>query len=155
MGKGRLQQVALGALAGLCLHFLDEVIPDLAEGRLLMAAAVLVAVFFGVALALLGDLRLRAALAGGFLVALPTGALMLLESFGFASAGQFLQAGHGVFAGLILAVFPVPFVMAIGQQGRVGFRHAQPPALIPAPASKVVTFQAPVLKITHIRIGRV
>lgn len=120
MSNGRLQQVVLGTLAGLCLHLLDKVLTDPAASRLAMSATVLVVTFFGAALAMAGEVRLRAALTGAMAIALPVAGLMALKSLAFPSVEQFLEAGHTLFAGFVLAAISVPFLMTVGQQGRRG-----------------------------------
>lgn len=121
-GIGRLQHIALGALAGLVFWVLTGLSGDLAQGRVHLGLTVLAAAFFGTALAMVGQMRPRLALAGAAAVAVPVALLMVVDSFSFADAGAFLGAGHPVVAGVILAALPVPFLMAMGQHGAQGWR---------------------------------
>ncbi|MCB1400748.1 MAG: hypothetical protein KDJ82_13320, partial [Rhodobacteraceae bacterium] len=71
MGIGRLSYVILGTIAGLSCWVMTDRLPDLWEGRLALVATVLVVGFFGPALAMAAELRLRPTLLFAAVIALP------------------------------------------------------------------------------------
>lgn len=118
MGMGRLQHVILGTIAGFLSWVMTDLVPDHGDGRLTLTATVLVLGFFGPALAMAGELRLRGALMAAAIIALPLTILMVVDSLGFSTVAAFLESGHSVFAALLIGTLPIPFLIAIGQKGR-------------------------------------
>lgn len=143
MGIGRLQQVVLGAIAGLLSWVATDQLPDYGDGRLTLTATVLVLGFFGPVLAMAGELRQRRALTSAFVVALPLAVLMFVDSLGFPTANAFLQSGHALFAAFLIGTLPIPFLIAIGQKGRDGWNDY--PALFMNSWNVVVRFATALL----------
>ena len=135
----RLRLAGFGALAGLCGWLLTEVLAEELGGtRLHLVLTVLAGVFFADALAMAGQMRARAAVAGAALVALPVAALALWASTRFASVEDMLRSPHQIFAGLLLAALPVPFLIARG----IGAGWRDYPALFLAAWNIVVRYAA-------------
>lgn len=118
MLRNRALHVALGALAGLAGWVLAEILAEIAAARTVLGLATLGAAFFGVVLAMLTDVAPRRAIAAGAGVAGVTAALVVLGSLRFDDPQDFVAAGHGVLAELVLASLPVPFLMAVARGGR-------------------------------------
>ncbi len=109
----RLLMLLVGALAGACLWYLLDQVPDIiGKGRLLLFLVAFAGGFFAVLLGVLGPLRLApaVALAGG-LAGLGAG-LLTWASARFDDIGNFLQSGHVVLAWLLILTIPVPFALA-------------------------------------------
>lgn len=140
MGIGRLSYVILGTIAGLSCWVMTDRLPDLWEGRLALVATVLVVGFFGPALAMAAELRLRPTLLFAAVIALPLGVLVFTDSLGFPTARAFLETGHVLFAAVLLGALPVPFLIGIGQQGRAGWNDY--PALFMSSWNIVVRYAA-------------
>ncbi|GGH55720.1 DUF4153 domain-containing protein [Frigidibacter albus] len=135
----RLRLAGFGALAGLCGWLLTDVLAeDLGGTRLHLVLTVLAGVFFADALAMAGQMRARAAVAGAALVALPVAGLALWASLRFASVEDMLRSPHQMLAVLLLAALPVPFLIARG----IGAGSRDYPALFLAAWNIVVRYAA-------------
>jgi len=135
----RLRLAGFGALAGLCGWLLTDVLAeDLGGMRLHLLLTVLAGVFFADALAMAGQMRARAAVAGAALVALPVAGLALWASTRFDTVEEMLRSPHQILAGLLLTALPVPFLIARGTG--TGWRDY--PALFLAAWNIVVRYAA-------------
>lgn len=117
---GRIMMGTIGALAGLCLWLLVDVLDDQLRStpRLFLALVTFYGVFFTALLALLGPLRLcRAAAFSGMQGALVTG-LVLWFSLRFDHIDQTLESPPAWVAALILTLIPLPFAITQVKQGR-------------------------------------
>ncbi|MFY9467449.1 MAG: hypothetical protein WAP44_08845, partial [Lentibacter algarum] len=103
--KDRLELAGIGAIAGLCLWSLFELLPDVVEeGFLLLALTVGASVFFSVLMALVGPERpLRAVLPSLALGGL-TGLLALWSGLRFQTVDGFFDAGHPLMALFVIAL---------------------------------------------------
>uniref|UniRef100_UPI00356A1102 hypothetical protein n=1 Tax=Phaeovulum sp. TaxID=2934796 RepID=UPI00356A1102 len=99
---------------------LAEVLADKVDERALLFLWVLVAVGFGGALTMLAELGLRATLVAAAL-ATPVAGLALWGATRFASVEEYLASEHVLAALVVLAVMPMPFLMARLQGGRWGW----------------------------------
>ncbi|WP_165802922.1 DUF4153 domain-containing protein [Pelagivirga sediminicola] len=123
IASARLTFALVGAVSGLCVWALAEIVPDVIENPrivLLLIAAGLG--FFTVLLALLGPVRLGVAAAAGLGMSVPAAALLLWASFRHAQVEPFLNEGYGIAAFSWLLAIGVPFVVA-GLQRHGGWRH--------------------------------
>lgn len=135
----RLRLAGFGALAGLCGWLLTDVLAEELGGtRLHLFLTVLAGVFFADALAMAGQMRARAALAGAALVALPVAGLALWASLRFETVDEALRSPHQMLALLLLAALPVPFLIARG----LGAGWRDYPALFLAAWNIVVRYAA-------------
>ncbi|MCZ4353719.1 DUF4153 domain-containing protein [Roseovarius aestuarii] len=109
----RMSIASVGAIAGLAVWGLFEVVPDLIDNeRSVMALIAFGLGFFGVLLALLGPIRLiPAGVASGVCAA---GATLMLywASFRHDDLGTFLDISHSVAAFIYLLTVSVPFLAA-------------------------------------------
>ena len=135
----RLRLAGFGALAGLCGWLLTDVLAEELGGtRLHLFLTVLAGVFFADALAMAGQMRARAALAGAALVALPVAGLAALASLRFETVEEALRSPQQMLALLLLAALPVPFLIARG----IGAGWRDYPALFLAAWNIVVRYAA-------------
>lgn len=135
----RLRLAGFGALAGLCGWLLTDVLAEAWGGtRLHLFLTVLAGVFFADALAMAGQMRARAALAGAALVALPVAGLAALASLRFETVEEALRSPQQMLALLLLAALPVPFLIARG----IGAGWRDYPALFLAAWNIVVRYAA-------------
>ncbi len=112
-GLLRALLVGIGAIAGLCLWLLVDILPDISDNaRLALALTGFAGSFFAISLVTVGPLLLRAALTGALAVALPAAGLLFWASFRHDGVGDFLRTGHVVVAFLALVALPVPFLIA-------------------------------------------
>lgn len=120
--KDRLELAGIGAIAGLCLWSLFELLPDVVEeGFLLLALTVGASVFFSVLMALVGPERpLRAVLPSLALGGL-TGLLALWSGLRFQTVDGFFDAGHPLMALFVIALVGAPFAAAT-LEDRAGWR---------------------------------
>lgn len=110
-----------GGLAGASLYALAEVLSrDLLAARAALVAAVFAGVFFADLLALAGPLPLRRAAVGAAGVAGVTALMLGLASLRFDTVEDLFGAVLPVLAALVLALVPLPFLVA--WQGR-GWDH--------------------------------
>ncbi|WP_113911881.1 DUF4153 domain-containing protein [Roseovarius dicentrarchi] len=119
----RLTFASVGAVAGLAVWGLMDVLPDLvstARAALLPVAAGLG--FFSVLLALLGPVRLAPALWAALGMAVPAALLLFWASFRHTEVERFLDTGYGVAAFVYLLAIGAPFVIA-GLHRHGGWRH--------------------------------
>ncbi|MBZ8117171.1 DUF4153 domain-containing protein [Roseovarius sp. LXJ103] len=118
----RLSLAAIGALSGLAVWGMAEVLPDLVDNtRALVFLLTLGFVFFGVLLALIGPERPVPASLGAAGLAVPSAALFLWASYRFENMDAFFDHSEGLLAlgaGLFIAV---PFVAA-GMATQGGWR---------------------------------
>lgn len=118
----RVQYILVGLLAGLAFWGLFELPEGWSETRLfVMALGAAVSFGFG-ALAMLGELGLRRALAQALALAAVTAALAGLEALSFADAREMFETGHVLVALAVVAFLPVPFLIAWGLGGGAGWR---------------------------------
>lgn len=119
----RLSMAAVGAVAGLAIWALFDLMPDLIQNeRLVLALATFGLGFFAVLLALLGPVRLIPAALAAAALALPATALFVWASFRHPEVGGFLDMSLHLGALAILLALPVPFVAA-GLERRGGWRR--------------------------------
>ncbi|MEA5161196.1 DUF4153 domain-containing protein [Cereibacter johrii] len=114
--RQRLVMTAMGGLAGLCLHLLlkvaeQQILPD----RAALCATGFAAVFFGGWLSLTGPLPARRAAAGAALVAAAVTVFLLLASLRFDGIESMFSVAGSVLPVLILALVPLPFLVAADQ----------------------------------------
>lgn len=114
--RQRLVMTAMGGLAGLCLHLLlkvaeQQILPD----RAALGATGFAAVFFGGWLSLTGPLPARRAAAGAALVAAAVTVFLLVASLRFDGIRSMFSVAGSVLPVLILALVPLPFLVAADQ----------------------------------------
>ena len=118
----RLSLAAIGALSGLAVWGMVEVLPDLVDNmRMLVFLLTLGFVFFGVLLALIGPERPVPAALGAVGLAVPSAALFVWASYRFEDMEAFFNHSEAVLAlgaGLFIAV---PF-LAAGMAAHDGWR---------------------------------
>ena len=118
----RLSLAAIGALSGLAVWGMVEVLPDLVDNmRMLVFLLTFGFVFFGVLLALIGPERPVPAALGAVGLAVPSAALFLWASYRFEDMDAFFDHSEAVLAlgaGLFIAV---PF-LAAGMAAHDGWR---------------------------------
>ena len=113
----------IGAIAGIAIWVLFEVLPDVVtNARLVLFVAAGGTAFFGVLLALMGPVRLSAAAIAATLLSAATTVLLVWASLRYDSAEQFLETGHHVFAYIFILIITVPFIAA-GLVERDGWRR--------------------------------
>ena len=121
MDRSLIQRIAmsgLGAVAGLCLYALSEIVRrNLLQERMALALASFGAVFFFALLAMAGPRRLLKAAVGAAVVGAIVAALMVWTSFRFGSVEQMFYSPMPVFAAMILAAIPLPFLIAADGPG--------------------------------------
>lgn len=117
----RVQFLMLGSAGGLAFWALTDLLSDWHDTRALLALVLLAVVFFGAALATLGELGARRALLGGAALGALVAGLGLLKSLGFSTASQMLEAGHVLVALIALGSLPVPFWVAHNLRGSTGW----------------------------------
>ncbi len=109
----RIRMAAMGAVAGLALWVLVDVLPNLiSNDRAVMFLAALAGSFFLALLAASGPLRTGAATVVGLAVSVVPSLLLLWGSFRFDTVKDYLETGHPVVAFAVLASLPVPFLIA-------------------------------------------
>jgi len=120
MLKNRVLHVVLGTTGGLACWLLAEVLAGQIDERALLFLWVLVVVAFGGALTMLAEIGPRAAPYATALAA-PVAGLALWGATRFASVEGFLNSEHVLAALAVLAIVPLPFLMARLQGGRWGW----------------------------------
>lgn len=109
----RVALAVIGALGGLAVWLLAEVLEDvITNARLLLVLVTLVAGFFGSFLALAGPLNLRRAGAFAAVIGLVLAVLLFWASFRFDDVGGFLESGHVILAATVLMSLSLPFAIA-------------------------------------------
>lgn len=142
----RLQHGLLGALAGLFFWSISGGIlaQHMFGERAVFGLTVLGLVFFGTALAMLGEIGARKALSAAVVIAVPVAALGWWEAGSFdqsrAIAGQF---GFGLLALFLLSSLPLPFAMVMAMRGRASWNDY--PALFSHSWNIVVRYAAAAL----------
>ncbi len=119
----RLSYAIVGAVAGLSVWALVDVVPDIVDNA--RAALLLIAAglgFFSVLLALLGPARLIPAALAALGMAVPAALLLFWASFRHSQVEPFLDNGYGIAAFVYLLAIGVPFVTA-GLHRHGGWRH--------------------------------
>ncbi|RKF13805.1 DUF4153 domain-containing protein [Roseovarius spongiae] len=113
----------IGAIAGLALWALFEVIPEVvANARLALFLVAGGVAFFGVLLALAGPVRLMQAAAASALLSLCATLLLLWASLRFDATERFLEIPHHVLAFACILMIATPFIAA-GLIERGGWRR--------------------------------
>ncbi len=109
----RVQMAAVGALAGLSFYGLSQIIDtNILSDRAVLTLIAFAATFFTGVLAMAGPLNLsRAGVASGCL-AVATSVLLLGASFRFETPDSIFNGPFPVLAALIVAVVPLPFIVA-------------------------------------------
>lgn len=142
----RLQHGLLGALAGLFFWSISGGMfaQHMFGARAVFGLTVLGLVFFGAALAMLGEIGARKALSAAVVIAVPVAALGWWEAGSFdqsrAIAGQF---GFGLLALFLLSSLPLPFAMVVAMRGRASWSDY--PALFAHSWNIVVRYAAAAL----------
>lgn len=104
---------AMGAVAGLALWVLADVLPDeIQNDRIVTFLATLFGAFFAALLAASGPLSAGRAVLVGLAVSVLPSLLFLWASFRFENVEDFLESGHPLVAFVVLAALPVPFLIA-------------------------------------------
>ena len=112
-----------GAVAGLALWALFDVIPDLVtNARLVLFLVAGGCAFFGVLLALIGPVRLIPAVMAAAALSVVASLLLIWASFRYDLAETFLDTEHHVLAFAYMLAIAVPFVSA-GLQEAGGWRQ--------------------------------
>ncbi len=119
----RLSYAIVGAVAGLSVWGLTDVLPDIVDN----ARAALLAIaaglgFFSVLLALLGPVRLIPAALAALGMAVPAALLLFWASFRHVQVETFLDNGFAIAAYVYLLAIGAPFVIA-GLHRHGGWRH--------------------------------
>ncbi len=119
----RVAMAVLGTAAGVSFWLLVEVLPDTdVHPRLYLAVFALVAVFFGVALALCGPVSILRAVAAALAVAVPSAALLSLAGLRFADAADIARSPPTLMMFIIMVSVATPF-LAVWLQDRTGWRR--------------------------------
>ncbi|QYX57928.1 DUF4153 domain-containing protein [Roseovarius sp. SCSIO 43702] len=136
----RLSLAVVGAVAGVALYLLFDLVPEMVSNRrLVLLLATVGASFFAVLLALLGPQPLRRAASAAGALALPATALFVWASFRFDEPERYLESGHAVGAlGLLLAIAAPFLASALEVEG--GWRRY--PLLFDTAWSIVVRYSA-------------
>jgi len=109
----RATLATVGAIAGLALWALFDVVPDLIDNERLVMFLISGGVgFFGALLALLGPVRLVPASVSAALLSIPAALLLLWASFRFADLDAFFDTPHAVAAFSYLVTVSIPFCAA-------------------------------------------
>ena len=134
----RGQMAAIGALAGLSVYGLSQIIDsDMLSDRAVLALVTFAATVFTGILALAGPLTiLRAAFASAFLALVTTG-LLLGASFRFAVADNIFNSPFPALAAMVVGLVPLPFIIAAFGPGWRDY-----PALFSAAWTIVVRYAA-------------
>lgn len=112
-----------GALAGVCLYALGEVLSrDLLAERPALMAVVFAGVFFADLLALAGPLSVKRAALGAVPVALVTALMLGVASLRFDTVDDLFGSILPLFAALVLALVPLPFIVAMAGPGWSDYR---------------------------------
>ena len=112
-----------GALAGVCLYALGELLSrDLLAERPALMAVVFAGVFFADLLALAGPLSLKRAALGAAPVALVTAVMLGVASLRFDTVDDLFGSILPLFAALVLALVPLPFIVAMSGPGWSDYR---------------------------------
>lgn len=116
--RSRAVLALAGGLAGVSLYLLVELMDQrLLDDRVALALTVFVASFFNGLLAMTGPLPLRRAAPGALAVAVLVTVAMAWASLRFVSVGQMVQSSTPVLAGAVLALVPLPFLIAADGPG--------------------------------------
>lgn len=103
----------IGGLAGASLYLLTQVLErDILSDREALALSAFAVAFFIALLALAGPLALRRAAAGAAVLALGVAGLLVWASLRFATVEGFMAAPLWALAGAVLALVPLPFIIA-------------------------------------------
>lgn len=116
--QGRAVPVVIGALAGLALWLVD--MPALQAAlteRMQFLLGSLVVVFFGLLLALTGPLRAGRAIAAALPLAVGVALMLLMASMRHETVAAFHFSDLAFVAAFVLAVLPLPFVIAAAGPG--------------------------------------
>jgi len=117
---GRLSMAVVGALAGLAMWALSDVLPDLLTDRprLYLFLSALAWALFAAWLAMAGPLRLPRAGELAAALALPVAGLLTWASLRFDTTEAFFRTGHPLVSFLLLTALPLPFLIAHRRAGR-------------------------------------
>jgi len=111
--RDRIGLAIAGALAGLSLWLLIDVLDDLIDNRHLHLFVFAVAgAFFATLLAMTGPLPMRRAAPAALGVALPAAALLTWGSYRFVSLDDYLSTVHPLLAFAVITAVPLPFLIA-------------------------------------------
>ncbi len=109
----RLAMTLLGGLAGLALYLLSVIIEDgLVAERLALALAAFAGTFFGAAMAIAGPVAVPRAVAMAAGLAVVVAGLVSLAALRFDPVSDLSNAPLIFLAGLVLALLPLPFLIA-------------------------------------------
>ena len=124
-GQSRAAMALIGALAGVLIWAIGELLDSHVPDRMLFLALAGTGNGFAILLAMAGPVPLRRAWGAALgLAALVTG-LLFWASLRFDSSHGFLESGHVVAAWVVLAAIPVPFVIAHLRPGEHWRDYAQ------------------------------
>ena len=119
----RLVYMLIGAIAGLSVWALVDVLPDvMPNARMMLLISAAGFGFFGILAALLGPVSAVRAAVAALAMALPAALLLLWASFRYNTAAAFMDRGYGSGAFLYLLAIGAPFVIAALHR-RGGWRH--------------------------------
>lgn len=121
--KDRLELAGIGAIAGLCLWLLFEILPDfVGNGFLLLGLTVGASVFFSVLMALVGPERPLRAVPPSLVLGVLTGVLALWTGLRFENVSGFYDAAHPLMALFVIALVGTPFAAA-ALDDKAGWRN--------------------------------
>lgn len=121
IAKTRALLVLSGALAGLALWVLVDVLDDVTgSDRLILAFGVFIAGLFAPLLTMIGPLPPARAFLGAVMIGLLASFLITTASFRFDVVQPFLNTGHPLFALLLIIALPLPYIVA-GLSGEGGW----------------------------------
>jgi Domain of unknown function (DUF4153) len=109
----RLIMAGLGALAGLSLYLLAELVKqDILPERASFGLGIFMTAFFGAVLALAGPLRLRQSIGGAAVVAVVVCVLMSWTGLRFDTVEDVFNGPMHAMAAFALCTLPLPFILA-------------------------------------------
>ena len=111
--QDRLVLAITGAVSGLALYLLVDLLPDMVDNTRLLLLLISGGVgFFSVLLALLGPAPLRSAVPAAVALSVPAALLFTWASLRFAEVDDFLDGGHAIVALSVLLGVATPFAAA-------------------------------------------
>jgi hypothetical protein len=118
MLAGRAALGAIGALAGATFWYLTEQLPDrLTDPQAYLAVTATAFGYFGALMALVGPLRLRAALPVALLAAAPAAALLTWASTRYDALSELFARPENLIAYVLVLALPLPYLIAALRPG--------------------------------------
>ena len=114
----RIVLALVGALAGVSFYILADVLQrDVLNDRFALGLTAFAAAFFGGLMAMTGPLLPGRAALSSLGLAVPVAGLLVLASLRYDTVADFLSGPFGVFAGVVVASVPLPFLIAAAGPG--------------------------------------